>query len=247
MLFAVDKPTWISTFDIIRRLRKTYPKLKMWHCGTLDPLATGLVIIWTEKDTKQMTNIIWLDKVYTTTIDFSQISDTRDIDFWEFHEQYIYQINGDNIIFESQNTRPARSCGVNDIYKKIVWLLDSIIWNPELPLPTFSAKKMQGKKLYELARQWIDAQQTREMKIYSYEILDFSFPKLSLRLSVWSGTYIRSIGFWLGQELWIWWILSSLRRESIWNLDINKLELEYLPLSEIYISEVEIGDIINNK
>ena len=88
MLLAIDKPTWITTFDIIRRLHKTYPKMKMWHCGTLDPLATGLVIIGTEKDTKQMTNIVWLDKTYIADIDFSQISDTRDVDFWEVHEQY---------------------------------------------------------------------------------------------------------------------------------------------------------------
>ena len=268
MLLAIDKPTWISTFDIIRRLHKTYPKMKMGHCGTLDPLATGLVIIWTEKDTKQMTNIVWLDKTYIADIDFSQISDTWDVDFWEFHEQYKWAENVEltekaevtesakwlEISKETETAKwqqiniyiwdEVKSENTNNIYKKIVWLLDSLIWTPELPLPTFSAKKIKGKKLYELWRQWIDAKQVRIMKVYSYEILSWEFPVLKVRLSVWSGTYIRSIAYWMGQELWLGGILSSLRRESIGKLAIDQLDMKYLELSDIYMSEVGVNDIL---
>lgn len=244
MLLAIDKPTWISTFDIIRRLHKTYPKMKMWHCGTLDPLATGLVVIWTEKDTKQMTNIVWLDKTYIADIDFSQISDTRDIDFWEVHEQYKRAKRTEAAEIDIYIWDQVKSENTTNIYNKIIWLLDSIIWTPELPLPTFSAKKVKGKKLYELWRQWIDAQQTRVMKIYSYKIIDRSWPVLRVELAVWSGTYIRSIAYWIWQQLWLGGILSSLRRETIGKLDINKLEMKYLELSDMNICEVEISNII---
>ena len=236
MLLAIDKPTWISTFDVIRRLRKTYPKLKMWHCGTLDPLATGLVIIWTENDTKQMTNIIWLDKKYLATIDFSQISDTRDTDFWDYQKQFEYTNIWNDVIFEGQN--------IYDIYQKIVWLMDSLVWSPELPLPIFSAKKVKGKKLYELARKWIDIEQFRIMKIYDYKIISFEFPFLEIHISVGSGTYIRSIAHRLGKQLWTGGIISWLRRENIGKLDINWLRLKYLFNSDIYMSEVQTNDII---
>jgi len=84
-----------------------------------------------------------------------------------------------------------------------------------LPLTMFSAKKKDGKKLYELAREGIDLKLKQKMKINSYEILEYDFPKLKLRLNVWSGTYIRSIGYWLWQQLGLGWTLTMLHRESI--------------------------------
>ena len=83
MFLAVDKPTRITSFGIIRWLKKEYPGQKIGHSGTLDPLATGLMILAIGKDTKRLTEIIGKDKSYIATIDFSVISDTWDIDYWE--------------------------------------------------------------------------------------------------------------------------------------------------------------------
>ena len=78
--------------------------------------------------------------------------------------------------------------------------LSSLIPEYELPLPAFSAKKKEGKRLYRLARSGQEISEKRVMKVQSFEILEYVFPLLRLRLAVGSGTYIRSIGYWLGQE-----------------------------------------------
>jgi tRNA U55 pseudouridine synthase TruB len=94
-----------------------------------------------------------------------------------------------------------------------------------LPLTPFSAKKKDWKKLYELARAWIQEIENKEMKTNWYKILEYNFPELKLELDVWSGTYIRSIWYWLWKEFWLWWILTQLRRISIWDYKIDNLEL----------------------
>lgn len=81
MFLAVDKPTRITSFGIIRRLKRQYSGQKIGHSGTLDPLATGLMILAIGKDTKRLTEIIGKDKSYIATIDFSVLSDTWDIDY----------------------------------------------------------------------------------------------------------------------------------------------------------------------
>lgn len=206
MLLAIDKPKWISSFDVIRALKRELWEKKIWHSGTLDPMATGLLLIWTWDDTKRLNNLIWLDKSYETTIDFSKKSDTRDLDYRDY--------------FEEINTT-WKSITIEKIREK----LDSIIPEYELPLTPFSAKKKDGIKMYELARKWEAKIENRNMKTYWYEILEYNFPTLKLKLDVWSWTYIRSIWHRLWEQFWIWGILISLRRTKIWNYNLNKINL----------------------
>ena len=70
MLIVVDKPKWISSFDVIRVLKREISEKKIWHSWTLDPLATGLMLVWTGNDTKRLNDLIWLDKSYETMSDF---------------------------------------------------------------------------------------------------------------------------------------------------------------------------------
>ena len=208
MLLAVDKPKWISSFDVIRALKRELWEKKMWHSGTLDPMATGLLLIGTWKDTKQLHDLTWLDKTYITNIDFSKMSDTRDMDYREKYEE----------LDVSKLQAPSP--------EQISTKLDSIIPNWELPLTPFSAKKKDWKKLYELARKWELIIENRNMITHSYKILDYQFPNLKLQLSVWSGAYIRSIWYRLGQELWTWWILTELRRTQIWDYQIETINMD---------------------
>ncbi|MEI7919255.1 MAG: hypothetical protein WCH65_03475 [bacterium] len=83
MFLLVDKPARITSFDVIRIFRRHFPKQKMGHSGTLDPMATGLMILALDKDTKKLTELIGLDKSYIATIDFSKVTDTRDMEIWE--------------------------------------------------------------------------------------------------------------------------------------------------------------------
>jgi len=144
MILAIDKPTSITSYDVIRQLKKIFPKKKIWHSGTLDPMATGLLIIGIDKDTKQLWKLQWLEKSYTTTVDFSKMSDTWDMDYWEEFEEY--KLDGEWIIKNNQHI-PAPH--IQDIKAN----LDTLIPIAMLPLTPFSAKKKNGKKLYELARQ----------------------------------------------------------------------------------------------
>jgi tRNA pseudouridine55 synthase len=206
MLIVVDKPRWLSSFDIIRALKRELWEKKIWHSGTLDPMATGLLLIWTGNDTKRLNDLIWLDKSYKTTIDFSKKSDTWDMDYRDYFEE---------IDVKWKDVSP----------KEIREKLDSIIPEWELPLTPFSAKKKDGKKLYELARSGNQIIENKTMMTYWYEILDYNFPILKLKLDVWSWTYIRSIWHRLGEQFWLGWILTELRRIRVWEYDINKVNL----------------------
>ena len=104
--------------------------------------------------------------------------------------------------------------------------LDSIIPEYELPLTPFSAKKKDWKKLYDLARKWEQIIENRLMKTYGYEVLDFNFPELKLRLDVWSWTYIRSIWHRLWEQFWLWWILTMLRRIRVGEYELSKIDLD---------------------
>lgn len=217
MLLAIDKPTWITSYDVIRRLKRVFPKQKIGHSGTLDPLATWLLIIGIWKGTKLLSQIQWLDKRYETTIDFAQMSDTWDIDFWEQHKMYQFDKKWIN-----KNDQIISAPDQSKIEKKL-WLL---IPEKELPLTPFSAKKKNGKKMYELARDGQILTETRIMKTFETKILSYGFPLLQLELHVWSGTYIRSIWYWLGQEFWLGWILTQLRRTAIGKFNLNEMKLE---------------------
>lgn len=87
MLLACYKPSGISSFDVVKIIR-THFQNKVWHSGTLDPMASGLMILGVEKGTKELTSLIGLNKSYETTIDFSLLTDTRDASFWEKEERF---------------------------------------------------------------------------------------------------------------------------------------------------------------
>ena len=207
MLIAVDKPVWISSFDVIRVLKRELWEKKIWHSWTLDPMASGLMLIGTGDDTKRLNDLIWLDKSYETIIDFSKKSDTRDMWYRDYFEEIDVK---------------WKEIPLADIKLK----LDSIIPEYELPLTPFSAKKKDWKKLYDLARKWEQIIENRLMKMYWYEILDYTFPTLRLKLDVWSWTYIRSIWHRLWQQFWLGWILTMLRRIRVWDYNLEEINLK---------------------
>lgn len=231
MLLAINKPTWITSYDVIRRLKRAFPKQKIWHSGTLDPLATGLLIIGIGSGTKLLTQIQWLDKKYETTIDFSQMTDTWDVDYRDQHEQYEYTTNG--ITKEGQFIDAP---GQVEIEKKLALLVPE----KELPLTPFSAKKKDWKKLYELARNGQIVTENKIMKVFETKVLSYSFPLLQLTIHVGSGTYIRSIGYWLGQEFWLGWILTQLRRNAIGKFNLNDMKLEKIGDEGLMGVEIEL-------
>lgn len=227
MLLACVKPKWISSFDVVKIIR-THFQEKVWHSGTLDPMASGLMILGVGKGTKELTSLIGLDKSYETTIDFSLLTDTRDASFREKEERFEVVESKEAwvacFLKKEGNLIPVPSLD------QISQLLDSILFKEEkqvlLPLPIFSAKKQNGKRLYKDARKGKAEVQEKPMKIYAYKILDYQFPLLKLRLEVGSGTYIRSIGYWLGQQLGLGGALIQLERISTGKFQLSDIWMQ---------------------
>ena len=235
MFLAVDKPARITSFDVIRIFRRHFPKQKMWHSGTLDPMATGLMILALDKDTKKLTEIIWLDKSYIATIDFSKLTDTRDMEIREKITNYELRITNWIVKWLEMENGSVEAPSLGEIQRK----LDKLIPEYELPLPAFSAKKIAWKKSYDDARAGKIREENKVMKILKYEILKYEFPLLQLKLDVGSGTYIRSISYRLGKELGIGGTLIQLRRTRIGDRDIDKLPT-WEELHNVYKEKEEI-------
>ena len=227
MLLACVKPKWISSFDVVKIIR-THFQEKVWHSGTLDPMASGLMILGVGKGTKDLTSLIGLDKSYETTIDFSLLTDTRDASFWEKEERF--EAVQSKEYWSACFLKKEGNLILAPSLDQISQLLDSILFKEEkevlLPLPTFSAKKQNGKRLYKDARKGKAEIQEKPMKIYAYEILDYHFPLLKLRLEVGSGTYIRSIGYWLGQQLRLGGALIQLERTSTGKFQLSDIGMQ---------------------
>lgn len=230
MFLLLDKPCGYTSFDMIRKLKRLYPGEKIWHAGTLDPLATWLLLIAIGKDTKKIKHFVWLDKTYTAVIDFSQYSDTWDTDFWQWHEVWSMENNiwtmQKRTIKDSSKDMQREAISSKDAYipkqDDIEQALQNIVWRNDLPLTPFSAKKWKGKKLYEYAREWSPVQIDIQMQLLDFSIISYAFPLLEISFHVWSGTYIRSLAHRLGKQFGLGGVLTALHREKVgeYTLDV---------------------------
>lgn len=204
-VILIDKPAGISSFGVVARVRrylsqKAGKKIKVGHTGTLDPFATGLLILLSGKATKLSNQFLKLDKWYEATLCLGKTSTAGD------PEGIITEVNVD------------RQPSYSDIEKILPDFLGSI----KQTVPVFSAVKINGKRAYQLARQGQKVEMpTREIEIYELEILSYHFPELIIRTHVSSGTYIRTLGEDLGQALGVGAYLTALRRTKVGNFDLN--------------------------
>lgn len=193
-LLLIDKPSGITSFDVIRQLRKKLGIRKMGHAGTLDPLATGLMIIGIEKGTKQLKHYVGLDKTYEATILLGKKSETGDREGEIVEEKEIPKLNKDQI-------------------KEAV---ESMKGPHTLPVSLYSAMKRKGKPLYKYVRSGEEVvQPIRVMDVLSVEVTQIELPKIFVTLEVSSGTYIRSLAEELGERLGTVALLYDLRRTKV--------------------------------
>lgn len=196
----IDKEKDWTSFDVVNKLRsslKTFldiPKIKVGHAGTLDPLATGLVIICTGKATKQIESFQGLEKEYIAEITLGASTPSFDLE-----------------------TEIDQHFPIDHIDQELVQItLNEFIGEISQLPPRFSAKQIDGKRAYDLARQGEDVKMRPNMvEIYEIEILDFQLPKLVIRVRCGKGTYIRSLANDLGEKLNSGAHLSGLRRTKI--------------------------------
>ncbi len=208
-ILLIDKPKGITSFDVIRRLRKELNIRKMGHGGTLDPLATGLMIIGIEKGTKKLNEYLKLDKEYIAEVRVGERRSTGDMEGEILEEKDVQSLD-------------------EAVVRKV---LTTMLGTLALPVSAYSAIKKDGVPLYKRARK---AEKTgeeitdlpiRTMQVFENELQKMECADnrcvLTVRFYVSSGTYIRSLAEELGKRLGYPATLQNLRRTKIGEFDIR--------------------------
>lgn len=206
-VLLIDKPLTWSSFQAVNKLKyvlkRKYDlpkKFKIGHAGTLDPLATGLLIVCTGKATKKITEIQAQTKEYTGTIVLGATTPSYDRET------------------EVDATFPTNHINETLLKETIQQFIGEIDQKP----PVFSAIKKDGKRLYEHARAGEEVEiQTRKTTLYEFEITRIAMPEIDFRVQCSKGTYIRSLAFDFGKALQSGGYLSVLRRTKIGNYSVE--------------------------
>ena len=211
-VILIDKPINWTSFDVVKYIRKSLEhkfkikKIKVGHAGTLDPLATGLLIICIGKQTKNISKYQDLAKTYTGKFKLGESTPSFDAET-DVNEKFEY----DHIT-------------INNLKK----LANEFIGNSLQKPPIFSAIKKDGKRLYNYARENKEIEiDKREIQIYDFEILDFNSPYVEFKIDCSKGTYIRTIANDFGKRLNSGSYLYELRRTKIGEFSVlNAIDIK---------------------
>lgn len=202
-ILLIDKEEGMTSYDVIRRLKYLLPrKYKIGHAGTLDPFATGLLVILLGKATKLMDTIHGLEKEYEVTAEFGYATDTQDC------------------TGEKTNTfLTPLEISKKELEENIAkYFLGDI---SQLP-PQYSAKKINGQKAYDLARQGKEVElKPKDIHISKYEIVKYEWPFVTFRIVCSTGTYIRTLVNDLGEKVSTYATAVALRRTRIGEFNVN--------------------------
>ena len=215
-VLIVDKPQGLTSHDVVYRLRRKLGMKKIGHAGTLDPMATGLLIMLIGKATRISQYLMSTDKVYEGEATLGVVTDSQDAEG------------------EMMETRPVPELSEAAVREVMKGFLGDQYQIP----PMHSAIKIDGVKLYHLARKGEEVErEPRFIRVSSFELLSFASPKITFRLHCTKGTYVRTIAHDLGQKLGCGAHLSALRRTACGKFELNQgltlEQIETLPLPEI--------------
>ena len=197
----INKPLHWTSFDVIRKIRNTIKVKKVGHAGTLDPLATGLLIVCTGKFTKNINEYMAQEKEYTGTFTLGATTPTFDLESEPVNFKSIEGISAETIIETSKK------------------FTGEIMQMP----PIHSAIKQKGKPVYLLARKGVDViMEPRKITIQQFEVSDINLPVVSFKVVCTTGTYIRSLANDFGAALGCGAYLSSLCRTRIGNFALEE-------------------------
>jgi tRNA pseudouridine55 synthase len=198
-VILVNKPYKWTSFDVVNKLKITF-RTKIGHAGTLDPLATGLLICCTGEFTKQISDYQKLPKEYTGIIHLGGVTETYDLES------------------EPSNPQPYEHITPELLYQAAATFVGDIMQYP----PIHSAIKKDGKRAYELAREGKDIQlDARPVTIGTFEITAIQLPEVHFRVECSTGTYIRSLANDFGQQLGCGGYLQALQRTKIGNFAVE--------------------------
>lgn len=195
----IDKPAGPTSHDVVDEIRRYFRIKKVGHCGTLDPNATGLLIIVLGRATKLSERLMSDDKVYEGTMKFGEATDSYDCD---------------GEITETKSVPPLT---LEQLNEAAVPFIGDIMQMP----PMVSAIKKNGVPLYKLARKGIEVErEARLIHIYNFRFSSYTEPTGTFRLACTKGTYVRSVAHELGQKLGCGAHLTTLRRSASGKFDV---------------------------
>lgn len=199
-MLLIDKPQNWTSFDVVKKLRYAIKVKKIGHAGTLDPLATGLLIICTGKFTKKINEYQGMNKTYEGVIELGKTTPSYDLE-----TEFDSELGFDNINID--DLEKAAKLQTGDFH--------------QIP-PIFSAIKVDGKRAYKSARKKEDLKmQPRPVSIEKFELTKISLPEVHFTIVCSKGTYIRSMAYDFGRELGCGAYLKSLRRTAIGEYSVD--------------------------
>ena len=216
-VLLVDKPGDHTSHDVVARLRRKLNMKRIGHAGTLDPMATGLMILLIGKATKISQYLISLDKGYEGSIELGKVTDSQDAEG------------------EVLETRPVPALTEADVRNAMNGFLGDQYQMP----PMFSAIKIGGVPLYKNARKGVEVErEPRFIRIMSFDLTRFALPRFDFKLRCTKGTYVRTVAHDLGQKLGCGAHLAALRRTSTDKFDLaDAMTLD--PMEAMSLPEIE--------
>ncbi len=200
-LLFVDKPAGLTSHDVVARIRRIYRIKKVGHAGTLDPMATGLLIILVGRATKASNFLMSRSKTYEGTFRLGTITDSQD---------------ADGEVLEEREVPPVSEEEMKELFA-------AFLGDQYQTPPMFSAKKIKGVPLYKLARKGEEVErEPRFVSIKSFDLLGMDLPDVTFRIDVSKGTYVRTVAHDLGARLGCGAYLTNLRRTAIDDIGIER-------------------------
>ena len=200
MIINIDKPVGWTSFDVVKKVKNITKHKKVGHGGTLDPFASGVLVLGTEKDTKILSSITNSDKSYIAELQLGKLTNTLDTEGDVIEERIIPNLNE----------------------KKIVKVLNSFLGTQKQRPPMFSAKKHNGVRLYKLARKKIEVHRDEiDITINDISLVDFSSSKIIFNVDCSKGTYIRVLGSDIAKGLGTIGYLTNLKRTRVGKFSIE--------------------------
>lgn len=206
-ILVFDKPLNWTSFDLVHKVRYiickklNIKKLKVGHAGTLDPKATGILVLCTGKATSKIDSLQAGEKEYVATLKFGATTPSYDLESEENRQFETSHITKDLLI---------------EVLKKFVGTIQQVP-------PDFSAIKIDGKRAYDNARKGIVMEiKSKTLEVMEIEVLTFSLPEVKLRIVCGKGTYIRALARDIGEELQSGAYLTGLRRTRVGNFDLDQ-------------------------
>ncbi len=214
-ILVVDKPCGMTSHDVVDAVRRRFKMKRVGHAGTLDPLATGVLVLLLGQSTKLFSEFSSYDKAYEATMMLGLTTDTDDI-------------NGN--IIEQKPFDDVKQSDIERVFKTFIGDIDQIP-------PMFSALKHKGKRLYQLAREGVEVKrEPRRIKIFLLELVQFLLPEIKFSLECSKGTYVRKIAEDVGEILGCGACISQIHRTKVGPFTIDQA----VKLDEIKEADVQI-------